>query len=132
VPGSYNPGVRWALLLLLISGCAEDTCTRCTLDFEMVEVKVVNSAGERIVGATSSTIRVRDQKDLTPTGLMLEPGSYAVASDNNRHDYSSSPEDVVFRVDGGSTGSVQTTASVFTDECGCHVLYSGPETLTLQ
>ena len=115
----YSQVIAVTACMLGSIACDADEC-QCHPDFEALTIHVTDSSGAPVSGLTSTTVRLRDMKDVSPPKYPSTVGDYVVVDDLDLDYFSDSPEDISFGVS-GPAGSASTTGNAYTDSCHCHV-----------
>ena len=102
----------------------------CTMEFRMVQVRVVDSGGQPAAGLATVVRNVSTGRTVDVSqdaGGTLAPGTYTVVSDSNVEDVTEAGDRLTFRATGGG----RTAEGIFVvgrDACSCHIdRREGPE-----
>ena len=120
------------LLLVAVTGACSDPAApvdRCTQQFNLFTVTVLDTAGEPAANVEIMVRRVEDGAVLVNDFVLPTPGVYVILTDNNLDDVSESGTAVVVI---GTLGDAGFTEAYVFNRDSCHVWkLSGPDTVQL-
>jgi hypothetical protein len=127
---------RWVisttLCTALLVGCNDQSCV-CTLEFESIQLSVVNPAGQPEPGVLVQTRLVRTGTIIHPLASHLPPGVYTILDDTSVGLLQFQGD--TLHVAGSKSGLSFTAEFVARPDgpCRCHIeKVSGPRVATLQ